>query len=213
MAEIAVVNPFATEQVAHHSPAIASAEVAAQREMAEVQGQILMARRFPRDQIKAMDGILRACTRLSLAQNALYSFARGGTEITGPSIRLAEVMAQSWGNLAFGIRELEQRPGESTMESYCWDLETNVRQSRVFQVKHERHTKGGSYRLSDPRDIYEANANAGARRLRACILGILPGDVTEAATEQCEATLKSEADVSPEGLQKLVEAFEQFKVT
>ena len=32
-------------------------------------------------------------------------------------------------------------------------------------------------------------ANQGARRLRSCILGIIPGDVVEAAVKQCEDTL------------------------
>jgi hypothetical protein len=177
-----------------------------------------MARRFPRDPIKAMDRILSACTRLSLAEHALYSYSRGGQEISGPSIRLAEVLAQNWGNLDFGMREVEQRayagrPGESTMVSYCWDLETNVRDERVFQVKHERHSRQGVTRLTDARDVYEAVANQGARRLRACILAIIPGDVVEAAIEQCETTLLAKADTSPEAVGKLVKAFEQFNVT
>ena len=43
--------------------------------------------------LEAMDKILQACTRPSLAEGALYSYSRGGSEITGPSIRLAEVAA------------------------------------------------------------------------------------------------------------------------
>lgn len=183
------------------------------REIAEVQAAVLLAKKFPRNQAKAMDRILVACQRPTLAETALYSYARGGTEITGPSIRLAEALAQNWENVQFGIRELDQRNGESTVESYAWDLETNTRQSKVFQVKHVRHTKKGSYSLSDPRDIYEMVANQGARRLRACILGIIPGDVVEAAQAQCEETLKAKADTSPEAMKKMVEAFAQHRVS
>ena len=43
--------------------------------------------------------------------------------------------------------------------------------------------------LTDPRDVYAMVANQGARRLRSCILGIIPGDVVEAAVKQCEDTL------------------------
>ena len=214
---VRAANPFG-ELPAPVNVREAATEVAVQRELAEVQGAVLMARRFPRDPIKAMDRIIQACTRASLAEAGLYSYSRGGTEISGASIRLAEVLAQNWGNLSFGIREVEQRafagrPGESTMVSYCWDLETNVRDERVFQVKHERHTRSGSSRLTDPRDIYEATANQGARRLRACILAVIPGDVVETAVEQCEATLLAKADTSPEAVAKLVKAFEQFGVT
>ena len=82
----------------------------------------------------------------------MYSYSRGGTEVTGPSIRAAETLAQCWGNIQFGVRELEQRGAESTVEAFAWDIETNTRQVKVFQVPHLRYTKKGSYRLEDPRD-------------------------------------------------------------
>lgn len=191
----------------------AMVEVEQQRAISEVQGAIVLAKKFPRNQIECMDRINIACQRPGLAEQSLYSYSRGGTEITGPSIRLAEAIAQNWSNLQFGIKELEQRNGESTVESFCWDMETNVRQVKTFQVKHERHTKKGNYKLEDPRDIYELTANQGARRLRACILGIIPGDVIDAAVTQCEETLKAKADTSPEALKKLVEAFSNYHVT
>lgn len=206
-----VMNPTDTTTVVPQRPA--TVEIATQKELAEVQAAILLAKRFPRDQQAALDRILNACQRQGLAETALYSYSRGGTEITGPSIRLAEAMAQNWSNLQFGIRELEQRHGESTVEAYCWDMETNVRQVKVFQVPHKRVTKKGSYALDDPRDIYELTANQGARRLRACVLGIIPGDIVEAATRQCEETMKAKADTSPEAMKKLVAAFEECKVT
>ena len=191
-----------------------TAEASTQREIAEVQAAMILARKFPRNIIDAQDRIMVACQRPTLAREALYSYSRGGTEITGPSIRLAEAIAQAWGNISFGIRELEQRPGESTVQSFAWDIETNTRQIKEFQVKHERYTKNkGKYSLEDPRDIYEMTANQGARRLRACILGIIPGDVVESAVNQCEETLKATADISPEAIKKMLEAFATFKVT
>lgn len=188
-------------------------EVEQQRAISEVQGAIVLAKRFPRNQIECLDRIITACQRPGLAEQALYSYSRGGTEITGPSIRLAEAIAQNWSNLQFGVRELEQRNGESTVEAFAWDVETNVKQVKIFQVKHERYTKKGNYRLEDPRDIYEAVANQGARRLRACILGVIPGDVIDAAQTQCEQTLKAKADTSPDALKKLVDAFTVYSVT
>jgi hypothetical protein len=208
------MNPFSDLPVATKPQQNAIADVAASREIAEVQAAVILAKKFKRDQIEATDRILVACQRPTLAESALYSYSRGGTEITGPSIRLAEAIAQAWGNIQFGIRELEQRNGESTVESYAWDLETNTRQSKVFQVKHERHSKkSGKVSLTDPRDIYELTANQGARRLRACILGVIPGDVVEAAVAQCEDTLKSKADTSPEAIKKMVEAFAGYRVS
>jgi len=191
----------------------AQADAGQQREIAEVQAAMVIAKRFPRDPVAAMDRILNACTRPTLAEGALYSYSRGGSDITGPSIRLAEAMAQAWGNISFGVRELEQRNGESTVEAFAVDIETNTRQVKVFQVPHERHTRSGVKRLTDPRDVYELVANQGARRLRACILGVIPGDVTESAVKACESTLTANADTSAEGLKKLLAAFEPLGVT
>ena len=189
-------------------------EVEQQRALTEVQGAIILAKRFPRNQIEAMDRIIVACQRPGLAEQAVYEYARGGSAISGPSIRLAEAIAQNWGNLQFGIKELEQRNGESTVEAFCWDMETNVRQVKTFQVKHERWTRAaGRKKLEDPRDIYEQTANQGARRLRACILGIIPSDVIDSAVTECENTLKAKADTSETALKKLVDAFADFKVT
>lgn len=205
-------SPFGS-QLPERPTQNAVADAGQQREIAEVQAAMVIAKRFPRDQREATDRILQACTRPTLAEGALYSYSRGGTDITGPSIRLAEACAQAWGNVSFGIRELEQANGSSTVEAFAWDIETNTRQVKVFQVEHKRHTKKGSYKLTDPRDIYETIANNGARRLRACILGVIPGDVIEAAVQQCEETLNANADTSAEGLKKLVEAFARFNVS
>ena len=202
------------ELVQAQGSAVATVEIESQRALAEVQASMILARKFPRDEQKALNRVLVACQRKGLAEAALYSFARGGTGITGPSIRLAEAMAQNWGNLQYGVRELEQRNGESTVETYCWDIETNTRASKTFQVPHTRHTKAkGNTRLTDPRDIYERVANDGARRLRACILAVIPGDVVDEAVKQCEETLKAKADLSPDALKKMVEAFTKFGVT
>jgi hypothetical protein len=209
-----VASPFADDQLpANRKTGDVMVETATQREMAEVQAMMVIAKQFPRNQAEATDRIMNACQRPTLAEGALYSYAKGGTDITGPSIRLAEALAQNWGNLSFGIRELEQRLGESTIESFAWDIETNTRSAKIFQVKHVRHTRKGSYNLHDPREIYELVANQGARRLRACILAVIPGDVIEAAVSQCEATLRSKADTSPEAIKKMVEAFGNFKIT
>lgn len=167
----------------------ALAQASASREMEEVKGQIFMAKQFPRNVFQAEQRVLDTCRRPALAQVAMYQYPRGGQRVTGPSIRLAEAIAQNWGNLSYGIQELEQRDGESVAKAFCWDLETNVRQEKVFTVKHSMKAKGAIKKLEDPRDIYEKVANDGARRLRSCILGVIPGDIIDKAIIQCNETL------------------------
>ena len=166
-----------------------TAEMVTSRQTQEVQGQIIMAKKFPRNYVESCNRIMQACQRKGLAEKAMYEYPRGGTKVIGPSIRLAEALAQNWGNMSFGIVELEQKAGESQVMAYAWDLETNTRQEKIFSVPHIRSTRKGNVSLTDPRDIYEMVANQGARRLRSCILGIVPGDVVEDALEQCNKTL------------------------
>lgn len=167
----------------------ATTEMVASRQAQEVQAAMVVAKRFPRNETESWNRIMTACQRKSLAEQAMYEYPRGDTKVTGPSIRLAETMAQNWGNIDFGIIELEQKNGESQVMAYAWDLETNTRQTKIFTVPHVRGTKKGNIPLKDPRDIYEMVANQGARRLRACILGIIPGDVIDAAINACNQTL------------------------
>jgi hypothetical protein len=204
-----IANPFG----ASAAPASALAAAEPHRHEAEIQAAMTIAKKFPRDVVRAMDRILSACTRPSLAEAALYAYPRGSELVTGPSIRLAEAIAQNWGNLQIGVRELSQSRGESTVEAFAWDLETNMRQSKVFQVAHVRHTRRGQTKLEDPRDIYELVANQGARRLRACILGVVPGDVVETAVRQCEVTQANAGGAPEEQIRKLVESFAKIGVT
>ena len=185
------------------------------RQAQEVQAAMLVAKRFPRDEAVANDRILRSCTRPSLAEAAIYSYSRGGTEVSGPSVRLAEAIAQAWGNIDFGFIELEQNKLESQVMAYAWDLETNTRQSKVFTVPHIRQTKSGAYPLTDPRDIYEMIANQAARRVRSCILAIIPGDVVDSAVKQCELTLKSGSNGVPleARINDMVQKFAEYEVT
>jgi hypothetical protein len=206
-----VANPFGA--VASQAPANALVAAEQQRAEAEIQAAMVIAKRFPRDVVRATDRILQACTRPALAEGALYAYPRGSELVTGPSIRLAESLAQGWGNVTFGVRELSQTRGESTVEAFAWDLETNTRQTKVFQVRHVRHTKRGQIKLEDPRDVYELVANQGARRLRACILGILPGDLVEAAVKQCELTQTHAGGATEDQVKGLVEAFGKIGVT
>ncbi len=188
------------------------------RELAETQTKYLMAERFPRDEVAAMDRILNAFSRRTLAEKAAYQFARGGSDIAGPSIRAAEAIAQQWGNMDSGWRELQRGIAAdavpfSEVEAFCVDLQSRNSKRLQFIVRHWRDTKSGGYKLKDERDIYELCANQAQRRLRACILASVPGDVTEAAMQQAEVTLKASADTSAEAMAKMLAAFADYGVT
>lgn len=208
-------NDFEMSLTKREDNKTAAVQTAIGRYMQEVQGMVFMAKQFPRDQYMAWQRIKEACQRKSLAEKAQYAYPRGGEKVSGPSIRLAEVMAQNWGNMSCGVVELEQKFGESTAMAFAWDLETNTRVEKIFTVKHERSTKkDGIKKLTDPRDIYELVANMGARRERACILAVIPKDITDQALEECDKTLEG-GNKTPliDRVKKLLDNFKNYGVT
>lgn len=206
-------NPFASRQLAGHVSAGAVA-IEQERAIAEAQGKLVIAKRFPRDQAEAYQRVMDSCSRIGLAEEAIYSFPRGRETVSGPSIRLAEELARCWGNIDYGLRELSRRAGESEMEAYAWDLETNTSTSQKFTVKHVRDTRQGRQDLTDERDIYEIGANQGARRLRARLLAILPPDLVDAAVSRCRATQSGKSEMPmTDRVRALVDGFAGIGVT
>lgn len=187
--------------------------VASAGEIARVQAQLCFAAGRPRDERKAVDKMLNAFQRKSLAEVSVFQYARMGNSITGLSIRAAEAMAMAWGNLDFGFRELEQKHGESTVEAYAWDLESNVRRAITFRVPHYRDTKAGRKKIEDSRDIYEMIANQSSRRVRACILAVIPRDIQDAVSEQVEYTMKATVDITPEYIKQMLGGFASYGVS
>ena len=206
-----IANPFGrTEVVA--APG-ASAAALMNREAADIYTAMMIARQFPRDPIKATDKILNAFTRQTLCEEGMYAYSKGGQDIKGLSIRAAEVLGQNWGNLRTGVQELTRSAGQSEFRAFAQDLETGFMDERFFFVRHWVDTRSGGRAASDEREIYEIGANLGARRKRACILTVIPVDIQELAERQIELTLTTKAQVTPEAIKGLLEAFATYGVT
>jgi hypothetical protein len=180
------------------------------RAVAEVQGAIVVAQQCPRSVATAVEQMRESCRQKGLAERAFFRYSRGGGQITGPSVHLAREVARCWGNMQYGLTELrrDDDKGESEMLAFAWDVQTNTRATSTFIVKHGRDTKDGRKALTDLRDIYENNANNGARRLREQIFAIVPKWFTEEAQEICRKTIEDGGDVPlPQRIATLVDGF------
>ncbi len=168
--------------------------------IAEIQAKMILARNFPRSVELCIERITRECENKDLAEKATYEYQRGDTVVRGPSIRLIECVARHWGNILSGIKEISSNALEVTVKAYCWDLETNFADEKVFTVPYSRtkkvkNTDGSTGRitvpLTDERDKYEVMANMAARRKRACMQAIIPKFVIDAAVDACQSTLEN----------------------
>lgn len=188
--------------------------IEASRAIAEAQGKLVIAKRFPRDEVQAYAKAIEACQRPSMAEKAFYSFPRGGQTVEGPTIRFAEELARCWGNIDYGIKELSQDNGKSEMQAYAWDLETNAQSVQNFTNPHQREQGKKMVTLTSQRDIYENNANMATRRLRSRILAILPSWFVEDCVEECKKTVAGDNELPlVDRVKKMVVMFAKFGVT
>lgn len=197
-------------------PGSAGQEVERARAIQEVQGAIFMARQLPRDEAFSRKKIMAATQNLLFAERAIYAYPRGGSMIMGPSIRAAETLALNWGNLLTGTKILSQSTEQhkSELMVYCWDLESNVRAERIFVSSHIREKKSGNEIITSARDIYEKEANDSSRRLRACILAIIPNYITEEFVKNCEKRLLGNEETTlEERITALVNNFNDIGIT
>jgi len=108
------------------------------------------------------------------AESCFYRLERQGkdgpTIIEGPSIRLAEIIASSWGNLRIAAMLIADDGKFITVQGACHDLETNV--SQVVPVQRKVTTSKG-YRFSDDMVNVTTNAASAIAR-RNAILAVVP---------------------------------------
>lgn len=178
------------------------------RAVAEVAAAVRVAQDNPRDTSRAVEQMREVCGRLAVAERAFYSVPNRGS---GLSVHIARELARIWGNADYGVRELarDDEKGESEMQAWAWDVETNTRSTRSFIVPHAKSTKQGRKALVDLNDIYLNNQNVGARAVRECIFSILPGWLTSEAQAILNQTLQRGDGASIE--QRREGAVEKFR--
>lgn len=200
------------------TPATASqaTNIEQSRAIAEVQAMVVVAQKMPRNIHAAREAIRVSCSELAFAESAFFKFPRGGKVVTGPSIDFAVEIARCWGNINYGISELDRDDDakRSEMLAFAWDVQTNARSMTSFIVPHKRDKGDGGGELTSNRDIYENNANMGARRLREMILRCIPSWLEEEAKALCYATLER-GDGTPlaERIAAMVDAFEKIGIS
>lgn len=173
---------------------------AAAREQYEIQAAMIMAKKFPRDELKANLKLMDVVSRAEAAEAACYSFKRGGAQVKGPSVRLARQAARCWGNLRSGFTVVSVDQDFVHIKGYCLDLETNTRREEESKFKKRVQRKVWANNVSvtewvvpDERDLRELVNKNGAICERNAVLGIIPSDMVSDAIKKANATLISAA--------------------
>jgi hypothetical protein len=113
-AEIVQASPVATPSVL--APII----------RAEMDAAILMARQYPRSITQFLDRAMSFATlNYETARQCCYAVPRGGKTVKGPSVRLAEIVASTFGNIRVDARIIEERERYVVAQAVAQDLEIN----------------------------------------------------------------------------------------
>lgn len=150
--------------------------------------QILTAQAFPRDEKKCLENILRIATMdTDIADSCYYTLPRDGKNISGPSIRLAEICFSQWGNIRAGTEVKSNDGNVVIVRGWCEDLQNNsstsneVTKAIRYSASHKRYA-GQTY-SADMQATTIAAASAIA--LRNAIFKIVPQVFVEKAYKRC----------------------------
>lgn len=156
----------------------------------EIDIQIATAKKYPRDIVQSMAKIIELGTSSpKAAEECFYSLRRGngedGKAIEGPSVRLAEIVAASWGNLRVASQIIGNDGKFITARGICHDLETNV---AVASEVRRRITDKYGKTYNDDMQVVTGNA-AGAIAFRNAVFKVVPKAVIGEAITQIKGKL------------------------
>ncbi len=147
-------------------------------ERANIDIQVSTAKQYPRSISRCTNNAVAIATMdKETAQSCGYALPRGGKPITGPSVHLAKIIAQQYGNLRAEAKVVEITDRQVVSRGTAWDLENNYAVS--FEVRRSIVGKGGN-RYSDDMITVTGNA-ANSIAYRNAIFGIVPKSITDKA--------------------------------
>ena len=124
----------------------------------EIAQQIATARTYPREVSQFINRATSlACLNEDVAAECFYAVPRAGKNIEGPSIRLAEIVANTWGNCRVASRIIDEGDEFVVAQGLFHDLETNT--AITSEVRRRITTKNGT-RFGP--DMINVTANAAA---------------------------------------------------
>jgi len=145
---------------------------------AEYDIQISTAKKYPRNLTRVRDNVVAIVTMdKSTSETCRYALPRGGKTLSGPSVHLARIMAQQYGNLRVDSRVKQITDKQIISEAVCFDLETNY--AVKVEVRRSIVNKTGG-RFNEDMITVSGNA-ASAIAYRNAVLAVIPKAITDSA--------------------------------
>lgn len=156
---------------------------------AEIDMQISTAKAFPRSVKQSIDNALTIATiSQEVAESCTYALPRGGKAIEGPSVRLAEIVVSSFGNIRSGARIISNDGKTITAQGICHDLETN--NCVTVEVKRRITDKNGNT-FSEDMQVVTGNA-ACAIAFRNAVFKVIPAALVDTVYQKVKEVAKGD---------------------
>jgi len=178
-----------------------------QQDKAQIDTQIATAKAFPRNiQQSVQDSIATVTMDVETASSCSYALPRGGKTINGPSVHLALILAQNWGNLRIEAKIASIDNKTITSQAVCFDLQKNI--AIKVEVKRSIMTKTG--RMNDDMITVTGNA-ANSISLRNAILKVIPKAVVDKVSKSAKQLITGDISDETKLIKKRNSVLEGFK--
>jgi hypothetical protein len=184
-----------------------SGAVSYNQDRANIDSQVATAKAYPRDMQKSVNNsIFIATMDKETASSCTYSVPRGGKPITGPSVNLARILVQCWGNLRAETKVIDITDKHVVSQATCWDIENNV--AVKVEVRRSIMTRNG--RMSD--DMITVTGNAGnAIAYRNAVYAVLPKSVIDKVYKSAMGLLTGDISDETKLIKRRNAVIEQLK--
>lgn len=173
--------------------------------------QVATAKRFPRSISRFMQHAQEmAILSPDIAASCIYAIPRDGRTIEGPSARLAEIVAHSWGNLRIQASAGSDSDGRFIIgRGEAWDVETNV--AIAYEVRR-RITGRNNAKFSD--DMIAVTGNAAASiALRNAVFKAVPSAFWKPIYNKCREVVAGKAETFHARRENMLKQFAIMGVT
>jgi hypothetical protein len=150
---------------------------------AEIDTQIATAKQYPRDLEKSLKNC-RSMISLSpdVAASCNYSLTKGNNIIEGPSIRLAEIVMNNWGNIRAQARVVNEDNHFVYVQGVCHDLESNTAVS-VDVKRRITYSNGKKYNADMIQTVSQAAVSIA---IRNALFKVVPYAYVEVLREEAK---------------------------
>lgn len=179
------------------------------QDKAAIDVQIATAKQYPRNIKRSVENSIAIVTMdVETASTCTYSLPRAGKAISGPTVHLAKILAQNWGNMRIEAKVISIEHKQITSQAIAFDLENNL----AIKVEVKRSIMGKTSRFNDDMITVTGNA-ANSIALRNAVLSVIPRAIVDKIYNEAKKTITGDLSDNTKLINKRKKVFDGLKDT